>query len=226
MPLEIAVDNLADAVIAAMHADRLELCAELNRHGMTPSAELVADVVANVSIPAFALIRETDSYVSDRAALDAMIASARRVAASGAHGIVIGVLTPRGDVDLQACRAIIAAARSVNTSIAIAFHRAFDDATDMPAAIAALADLGVRHTLCAGAPGLDHSTRLMQDRLTSIAQARDGAADRVGIVACAGVRASNAREFAIASGGWVHSSCRTHGRFDESQASELARLTR
>lgn len=226
MPLEIAVDNLVDAVLGAKYADRLELCAELDRHGMTPSAELVADVVAKVSIPAFALIRDADGYVADRATLHAMIASARRSAAAGAHGIVIGVLTPRGDIDLQVCRQIIAATRSVNPSISIAFHRAFDDTTDMPAAVDALTDLGVAHTLCAGAPGLDHSSRPMQERLAAIAQARDLAAGRVGIVACAGVRAPNAREFAIASGGWVHSSCRIHGRFDESQASELARLTR
>lgn len=226
MPLEIAVDNLADAVLAARYADRLELCAELNRHGMTPSADLVADVVARVSIPAFALIRDADSYASDRATLDAMIVSARQSAAAGAHGIVIGSLTPSGDIDLIACRRIIAAARSVNPSIAIAFHRAFDDTSDMRAAIAALAELGVAHTLCAGAPGLDHSNRPMQERLAAITQARDLAAGRVGIVACAGVRALNARDFAIASGGWAHSSCRVHGRFDESQAAELARLMR
>lgn len=226
MPLEIAVDNLADAVLAARYADRLELCAELDRHGMTPGADLAADVAANVCIPAFALIRVRDSYVADQATLDAMIVSARQSAAAGAHGIVIGSLTPSGDIDLIACRRIIAAARSVNPSIAIAFHRAFDDTSDMPAAIAALAELGVAHTLCAGAPGLDHSTRPMPERLAAIARARDLAADRVGIVACAGVRASNARDFAIASGGWVHSSCRVHGRFDESQAAELARLTR
>ncbi len=226
MPLEIAVDCLPDALVAARHATRLELCDKLDRHGMTPSTDLVSGVVSRVPVPAFALIRESDDYIVDRATLDAMVASALRAAAAGAHGIVIGVLTTRGDIDLSACREIIDAARSVNAGIAIAFHRAFDDATDMSAAIAALADLGVAHTLCAGAPGLDHTTRPMQERLAAIARARDHAAGRVGIVACAGVRAPNARECAIASGGWVHSSCRVHGKFDESQAAELSRLTR
>ncbi|MCC6971405.1 MAG: hypothetical protein IT434_14415 [Phycisphaerales bacterium] len=226
MPLEIAVDNLSEAVLAARHADRLELCAELDRHGMTPSDELVLDVVASVTIPLFALIRESDGYIADRATLGALIESARRAALAGATGIVIGVLTRRGEIDVPACREIIDAARASRAGVQVAFHRAFDDACDTRAAIDAIAALGVSHTLCAGVPGLDHSARSMPDRLASLARARDLAASRVGIVACGGVRSSNAREFANASGAWVHSSCRVHGRFDESQARELARLVR
>ncbi len=226
MPLEIAVDNLTEALLAARHADRLELCAELDRHGMTPSTELVSSVVAGVTIPVFALVRESDGYAADRSTLGAMNRSARRVAAAGASGIVIGVLTRRGEIDTSACREIIDAARAGRADVQIAFHRAFDDAVDPRAAIEALAVLGVSHTLCAGAPGLDHSTRAIPARLAAIAQARDLAAGRVGIVACGGVRSWNAREFAAASGSWVHSSCRVHERFDESQAHELARLVR
>lgn len=226
MPLEIAVDNLAEAVLAAQHADRLELCAELDRHGMTPSAEFVSDVVASVTIPVFALVRENDGYIADHATLDALIESARRVVIAGAAGIVIGVLTRSGEIDVPACRQIINAARASRADVQVAFHRAFDDAGDTHAAIDAIAALGVSHTLCAGVPGLDHSARSMPDRLSSLARARDLAASRVGIVACGGVRSSNAREFANASDGWVHSSCRVHGRFDESQARELARLVR
>lgn len=226
MPLEIAVDNLAEAVLAAQHADRLELCAELDRHGMTPSAELVSKVVASVTIPVFALVRENDGYIADRSTLDALIESARRVVIAGASGIVIGVLTRRGEIDTPACREIIDVARASCADVQIAFHRAFDDAGDTHAAIDALAALSVSHTLCAGATGLDHSTRSIPDRLATLARARDLAAPRVGIVACGGVRSSNAREFAAASGGWVHSSCRVNGRFDESQARELASLVR
>ncbi len=226
MPLEIAVDNPAEAVLAARHADRLELCADLDRHGMTPSAEFVSAVVASVTIPVFALVRENDAYIADRSTLDAMIESGRRVVAAGASGIVIGVLSRRDEIDAPACREIIDAARAANPSILVAFHRAFDDAGDTQAAIDALAALGVSHTLCAGVPGLDHSARAMPDRLATLARARELAAPRVGIVACGGVRASNVREFAAASGGWVHSSCRVDGRFDESQARELARHVR
>ncbi|MFO0833559.1 MAG: copper homeostasis protein CutC [Phycisphaerales bacterium] len=226
MPLEIAVDNLAEAVLASRHADRLELCAELDRHGMTPSDELVLDVVASVNIPVFALVRESDGYIADRATLGTLIESARRVVIAGATGIVIGVLTRRGEIDAAACRQIIDAARASRADVQVAFHRAFDDAVDTRAAIDTLAALGTTHTLCAGVPGLDHSARSLADRSATLVRARDLAASRIGIVACGGVRSSNAREFAAASGGWVHSSCRVHGRFDESQARELARLVR
>lgn len=226
MPLEIAIDNPADAVLAARHADRLELCSALDRHGMTPADELVASVVDRVPIPVFALIRERDHHAADRAALDAMRASARRVAAAGAGGIVIGVLTRDGRIDVAACRDIIDAARSARPDIQVAFHRAFDDVADVSAALHVLAELGAAHTLCAGAPGLDHSARLVHDRLAAIAHARHLAADRLNIVACGGVRASNAAEFARASGGWVHSSCRVQGRFDESQAAAIAHAIR
>lgn len=237
MPLEIAVDNPADAIIAARYADRLELCSSLDRHGMTPSAGLVEEVSTRTGVPVFALVRECEPHHADRAMLGAMVGAATRVVSAGAAGIVIGVLTRGGEIDLPACRAIIDAAREIEPGIMIGFHRALDDAIGAAfggqvdaargmEAIESLKELGVSHALCAGAPGLDHSARSMADRLASLARARDLATPRVGIVACGGVRSSNAREFATASGGWVHSSCRVHGRFDESQARDLARLVR
>lgn len=236
MQLEIAVETLADAIAAARHADRLELCSSLDRHGMTPGVELVEAVTSRVGVPVHALIRERESYIADRGAVHAMVDAAKRVALAGAGGIVIGALTRGREIDVQACRAMIDAAREIKPRITIAFHRAFDDALSdaggtidvarAAAAIDSLVELGVSRSLCSGATGLDHTMVTLDDRVRVIARVRDLALGRLSIVACGGVRADNAQRFLAASGGEIHASCRVEGALAEDQARLLASVLR
>lgn len=58
MTIEICCGNLESAINAeAAGADRIELCAELAVGGITPSYGLIAEVVKQLSIPVFVLIR-------------------------------------------------------------------------------------------------------------------------------------------------------------------------
>ncbi len=146
--LEIVVQSVADARAAeAGGAHRLELCVGLVDGGLTPPATLVEAVVAAVALPVVALIRpRAGDFVLDDGELDLMCADVRASRAAGVAGVVIGALTPVGDVDRQRMAKLIAAARPLE----VTFHRAFDHARDPLAAFSTLGELGVDRVLTSG----------------------------------------------------------------------------
>ena len=102
--LEVCVDSTASA-LAAMQggAHRLELCADLVIGGTTPSLTLLQQVKAETGLPVRALLRPRfGDFCYDRWELAQMAQSAARLVEAGADGIVTGVLTPEGDVDVEA----------------------------------------------------------------------------------------------------------------------------
>ena len=112
--LEVCVDSTASA-LAAMQggAHRLELCADLVIGGTTPSLALLQQVKAETGLPVRALLRPRfGDFCYDRWELAQMAQSAARLVEAGADGIVTGVLTPEGDVDVEALQPIYAAARA------------------------------------------------------------------------------------------------------------------
>src|SRR5690606_27028346 len=78
--------------------------------------------------------------------LEAMEYDARLARGLGAAGIVTGMLSRDGSIDVPALERVLAAARLPAT-----FHRAFDAAADMPAGLARLAQvLRVERILTSG----------------------------------------------------------------------------
>ena len=116
--LEVCVDSTASA-LAAMQggAHRLELCADLVIGGTTPSLALLQQVKAETGLPVRALLRPRfGDFCYDRWELAQMAQSAARLVEAGADGIVTGVLTPEGGVDVEALQPIYAAARALGLS--------------------------------------------------------------------------------------------------------------
>ena len=69
-----------------------------------------------------------------------------RLKALGADLMVIGLLTPNGEVDVARTRELIAPARP----LPVTFHRAFDMTRDPRAALEALVALGCERVLTSG----------------------------------------------------------------------------
>ena len=111
--LEVCVDSTASALAAKRGgADRLELCADLVIGGTTPSLALLRQVKAETGLPVRALLRPRfGDFCYDRYELAQMEQSAAELVEAGADGIVTGVLTPDGVLDVDALRPIYAAAR-------------------------------------------------------------------------------------------------------------------
>lgn len=156
MTLEVCVDSVASALAAKKGgAHRLELCADLIIGGTTPSLALVRRVKAETGLPVRALLRPRfGDFCYDRYELDQMAESAAELVQAGADGIVTGVLTPEGDLDIDALSPIYAAARKaaaeLGRNVDCTLHRAFDVCRDPFAALEAAKALGLATILTSG----------------------------------------------------------------------------
>ena len=177
--IEVCVDSLESALAAeAGGASRVELCDNLPEGGTPPGAGAIAAVRKRLRIPLHVIIRPRGGgFCYSDVEFDAMkrdIAMAKQL---GADGIVIGVLLPDGNVDVERTRALIALARPMS----VTFHRAFDLTGDPFAALESLIDLGVDRILTSGqAPSVIEGL----DLITELVRRADG---RIGIMACGGV---------------------------------------
>ena len=154
--LEVCVDSTASALAAKRGgADRLELCADLIIGGTTPSLALLRQVKAETGLPVRALLRPRfGDFCYDQYELAQMEESAAELVTAGADGIVTGVLTPEGDLDVDTLRPIYAAARraaeAAGRSVDCTLHRAFDVCRDPFAALDAAKELGLATILTSG----------------------------------------------------------------------------
>lgn len=140
--------------IAAAHeggADRLEVCTGLETGGLTPSAALVEAALAHdVPDGVRVLVRpRPGGFVYTPEEVAVMVSDIRRFVTMGVHGIVVGALTDTGDVDMDALRRFIDAAKGRG----VTFHRAVDLLAEPESAMARLAAEGVDTVLTSGGYG-------------------------------------------------------------------------
>lgn len=236
--LEVPLDSLDAALLAAPYADRLELCDDLPSEGWTPRMDLIRAVRERID-PARAtivsMIRPRSANAS--AALDvAAFTTTPRIlddacreidasARAGAHSVAIGLLTPDGHVDMDACARMRDVAHSFG--LVVAFLRTFDLLADRARGMQDLTELGLTRVVTAGVRGWDASVLGLDERLAVLAQdvqhaeaaARARGVTPVEVVPGGGVRASNAAAFLRVSP-HLHASCRRGGQIsaDELQA--------
>ncbi|MFO1070002.1 MAG: copper homeostasis protein CutC [Geminicoccaceae bacterium] len=179
--VEVCCDSQLGVLAAALAgAERVELCRELAVDGLTPPEPAIAAARAVPGLRLHVLVRpRAGDFVHDAGEVATMLADIRRCRELGADGVAIGCLGADGRVDRGAMRQLIAAARPM----AVTFHRAFDQATDLPEALETLVDLGVDRVLTAGAPGPADAA--------SLARLVRQAAGRIAVIACGGLRAHN-----------------------------------
>ncbi|WP_284764153.1 copper homeostasis protein CutC [Arthrobacter sp. efr-133-R2A-63] len=154
MKLEIVAVGAQGAAVAAEEgADRIELCSALELGGLTPSQGLMeaAQEAADGRLEIHPLIRSRpgDFLYSD-ADVDTMDREIRFLLNQGAHGVVIGVLTAAGDIDVQATRKLAHTALETNPDAQLTFHRAVDHTPDPADAAEQLVELGFTRVLSSG----------------------------------------------------------------------------
>lgn len=146
--LEVAANSVASAFAAQEGgAGRVELCGGLELGGITPSHGTLALAREGLSIPLFVLVRpRPGDFVYDTAEVEVMLDDIAHCRAWGADGIVVGALTPEGDVDVDTCLRCLEAADGMG----VTFHRAFDVAADREQALETLVELGFDRVLTSG----------------------------------------------------------------------------
>jgi copper homeostasis protein len=186
--LEISVESLEAALAAERGgADRIELCDHLSLGGVTPSAEIVCAVHAQVRLPIFVMIRpRAGDFVYSTAEFADMKRSIASAKESGVEGVVLGILTKDHRVDAERTRELVELAKPLR----VTFHRAFDEASDLRQALGEVIKTGAHRILTSG------GARSAPEGAAVLAELVAAAGDRVVIVPGAGINAANVLQVA------------------------------
>jgi len=201
MRVEICVDSPAGAVAAERGgADRVELCDNLLEGGTTPSAGCIKTARRMVKIGLHVIIRPRGGdFLYTDPELEVMREDIHTAKVLGADGVVVGCLTPDGDIDRDLTGELIALAHPLK----VTFHRAFDMCRDPKAGLEDLVALGVSRILTSG------QEENCLEGIELIAALQTQAAGRVIIMPGGGITPRNVKRIVAATGvSEVHLSAR------------------
>ncbi|MCB0456829.1 MAG: copper homeostasis protein CutC [Flavobacteriaceae bacterium] len=148
MILEICANSFESAMAAQKGgAHRIELCAELQVGGLTPSFGLLEKVLSEITIPVYALIRpRSGNFTYSKTEVDIMLKDIKQCKKMGVKGIVSGALTSENDIDIEVTKQLLTASEGMDFT----FHRAFDWCRNPIDALKILENLGIKRVLTSG----------------------------------------------------------------------------
>ena len=146
--LEICCTSFESAKIAAKgKADRIELCANLFEGGTTPSAGMIKLIKDKVDIGLYVIIRPRGGdfvYSADEFII--MQEDIKLCKEIGVDGIVSGVLTADGDIDVPRTKQLV----ELSGEMDFTFHRAFDHVRNPAQALQDVITTGAARILTSG----------------------------------------------------------------------------
>lgn len=171
-------------VAQRLGVNRVELCASPAEGGVTPSLATIERVaqIENLDLSVMIRPRGGDFLYSDDE-FQTMLLDIDRARTAGATGVVFGILTADGRVDVERTRMLVEAARGMETT----FHRAVDMTEDYEQAIEDVIAAGCTRILTSG--GYDKAI----DGIDNIRRAVELSRGKIEIMAGSGVVAANAR---------------------------------
>nr|WP_299523318.1 copper homeostasis protein CutC [Winogradskyella sp.] len=198
MLLEICTNSFQSAKNAQdAGAHRIELCQELSVGGITPSYGLIKQVIENLKIPVFVLIRpRSGNFIYSDDEFKIMTRDIELCKKLGCHGIVSGVLNSIQTIDIERTKVLI----ELSKPLSFTFHRAFDEVANPEDALRQLIDLDVTRVLTSG----QQSTAIKGlELLNQLKQLANG---RITILPGSGINAKNANCFKVAGFTEIHAS--------------------
>ena len=181
--IEGCVDSYASCAAAVRAgADRLELCGQLIIGGVTPSPSLFRQIRRDFGVKINVLIRPRfGDFLYSKEETEQMCWEIGMFGDLGADGVVIGALTPDGELDAEKMSRLMNCAGGMDVTL----HRAFDMTREPMAALETAVDLGCRTILTSGQESGAEAGRAMLRLL------RQRAAGRIDVMAGGGVKSRN-----------------------------------
>jgi copper homeostasis protein len=188
-------------------ADRLEVVADMDSDGLTPSVDTVRDLKRECDLPLRVMLRANDGFSTSGSELTRLQGAAHQLAEAGADGFVLGFLGPTVEIDVDATLALA----DEFGGLPWTFHRAIDHALDYDRAWQRLRMMPRLDTVLTagsarGVPaGLDDLCRRASDdaEVARLMMAGGGlVADHVPWLARAGVRKFHVGSRVRPSGSW------------------------
>ena len=185
--IEVCCGSVDDAVEAEKGgADRVELNSAIFLGGLTPSLGSIIEAKERLNIPVMVMIRpRAGGFCYTQAEMAVMQHDAKLAVENGVDGLVFGILTPDGSVDVERCRRIMELTQGRQT----VFHRAFDVTPDPLKALDQLVDLGFIRVLTSG------QERTAPEGIELISKLIVHAGNRIEILPGSGLRPHNIRAF-------------------------------
>lgn len=181
-------------------ADRVELCSSPYEGGCTPSAGLVAAVLASTSLEVHVMLRPRGGdFCYDANEKQTIYAEAKELVKAGVHGLVVGALLPNGDLDVECLTEL----RSLVGDLSLTFHRAIDVSREPEVVLEQLISLNFTRVLTSG------QKNKALDGIENIAQLVAQSNGRIEIMAGSGVNPQNCQFFLDIGVDAVHTSAKT-----------------
>ena len=190
--IEICADSVESAIIAQeAGADRIELCSSLYEGGLTPSSGIISSARENLSIDLHVLIRPRggDFLYSDHE-YDIMRRDIEICGEYGVNGIVLGILSHDGEIDLERTARLIELAHPMSAT----FHRAFDMCADPLRGLQDVISCGASRLLTSG------QKNQATENIELIAKLADKAGSRIIVMPGSGIDESNIEHIAKKTG--------------------------
>src|SRR5690606_16022820 len=172
-------------------ADRIELCDNPGEGGSTSSYGLIEQVRQHISMDVFVMIRPRggDFFYSNYEfhTMKRDISQCQRLSVDG---IVLGILTPDGRIDIKRCKELIDKARPLHVTC----HRAFDMTRDPFEALEDCIEAGFDRILTSG-----QMPKAIQG-VDCIAELVRRAAGRISIMPGSGINPQNVAEIVSKTG--------------------------
>lgn len=186
-------------VAARLGVNRVELCASPAEGGVTPSLATIERVAAIPNLDVSVMIRPRGGdFLYSEQEFQTMLQDIKHALKAGATGVVFGILTADGKVDVERTRQLVEAAEGMETT----FHRAVDMTEDYSQAVEDIIKAGCKRILTSG--GYDKAI----DGIENIAKAVEVSRGRIEIMAGSGVVASNAKRLMEAGVDALHFSAK------------------
>jgi len=184
--LEICAASVASCIAAQEGgANRIELCDNLLEGGTTPSYATIALAREKVNIALYPIIRpRAGDFLYDELEFEIMKKDIQLCKQLGCEGVVIGLLTAAGKIDLPRTKELVELAWPMG----VTFHRAFDMTDDPFQALEDVIASGCERILTSG------QRNTAAEGASLIAELVNKAEDRIAIMAGSGVRANNVAE--------------------------------
>lgn len=146
--IEICAQSLTSAVAAQEGgASRIELCTALEVGGLTPSPATMLAAKRLLTIPVCVLIRpRPGDFIYSDLEFENIKQDVEWCKQNGMDGVVVGILTKEGTIDVPKMRELAEIARPMQ----VVCHRAFDQTPDPYAALEQLIALGFDRVLTSG----------------------------------------------------------------------------
>ncbi len=183
MLLEVPVFDIQSALKAQnAGAHRIELCASMADGGITPSQGMILKAKELLKIPFYVMIRPRGgNFTYSDEEISIMHSDIEFCRELGIEGIVFGVLTSEGNVDMSSCKVLIEIAGSMQ----LTFHRAFDRSADPFKALEDIIECGFHRILTSGQKETAH------EGANLITELNKRAARRIIIMPGSGVNETN-----------------------------------